>query len=331
MSYLGQAIDYSFVPTASTALGVDRERRAYAPDARYWDTTATWAQRAVNAFRASRGQPLIAVDGRAGPLTIAALTEAGPGLPAPSTSPANVRVTPRVLVSKTLATRLEALQRVADPAPTRSSGGSSITTPGSDASTATPPDDALLNEGSAGGGLIARYGILPWVVGGTALVGVGLYFLMGSGGSTRRVQANRRRVRRNSSKHTIRRSSVPLNYPCPACGKPDLGRDGHKSGCKLEKHSGSFSSFSIPKGKKRRVSRNVSRHPKRKKLWVWGWVGGGHNSVLASTKAEATRLAIQMGKPNTHRGGGMTVTLKPKNVRVAKPGEIARLDGGWWD
>jgi len=181
MSYLGQAIDYSFVPTASTALGPDRERRAYAPDARYWDTTATWAQRAVNAFRASRGQASIAVDGRAGPLTIAGLTEAGPGLPVPSTFPTNIAVTPRVLVSKTLATRLEALQRVADPTVTpRPQGNTSAT---SESALEEKPAEVE----------VSRRSLLPWILGGTALVGLGAYFMLAGAP----VRANRRRRRRS--------------------------------------------------------------------------------------------------------------------------------------
>lgn len=182
MSYLGQAIDYSFVPTASTALGPDRERRAYAPDARYWDTTATWAQRAVNAFHASRGQALIAVDGRAGPLTIAGLAAAGPGLPAPSTFPENVAVTPRVLVSKTLATRLEALQRVPDPAPIPRPQGSAATTPGASVIEEKPAEVE-----------VSRRSLLPWILGGTALVGLGAYFMFAG----TPVRANRRRRRRS--------------------------------------------------------------------------------------------------------------------------------------
>lgn len=183
MSYLGQAIDYSFVPTASTALGPDRERRAYAPDARYWDATATWAQRAVNAFRASRGQAPIAVDGRAGPLTIAGLAAAGPGLPAPSTFPENVAVTPRVLISKTLATRLEALQRVADPAPV----------PRPHVLEPAPTDPATPGEPKPAEVEVSRRSLLPWILGGTALVGLGAYFMFAG----TPVRANRRRRRRS--------------------------------------------------------------------------------------------------------------------------------------
>jgi hypothetical protein len=54
-----------------------------------------------------------------------------------------------------------------------------------------------------GGGLIARYGIWPWVIGGTTLVGLGVWFLMG-GGAGASVRANRRRrVRRNNGGYEL--------------------------------------------------------------------------------------------------------------------------------
>jgi hypothetical protein len=44
-----------------------------------------------------------------------------------------------------------------------------------------------------------------------------------------------------------------------------------------------------------------------KKLWYFEWKGGGYNSVLATSKKQAIKLATEMGKPS----GGMTVTLIP--------------------
>lgn len=171
-------------------------------------------------------------------------------------------------------------------------------------------------------GGIPMWGVLA---GGTLAVGALAFFALKP---KRTVTPNRRR------RGSRRRSGVRMNagnYPCPSCGKPDLGKRGHGPSCKIKKQEAAFSPRrGKQKSSSRRVARN-SRPKSTKRLWVWNWVGGGYNTALASSKTEATRLAKEMGKPNTHRGGGMTVTLKPKNVRVAKPGEVARLDGGWWD
>lgn len=97
-----------YTMTGSERVGPDRSRRAYAADGRYWIVSATWAQRAVSAWLLSQGRPAIGIDGVAGPQTLAALTEAGPGLPAPFLESAQ-RTAPFVGVSKTLADRLAAL------------------------------------------------------------------------------------------------------------------------------------------------------------------------------------------------------------------------------
>jgi predicted RNA-binding Zn-ribbon protein involved in translation (DUF1610 family) len=137
--------------------------------------------------------------------------------------PPTTRVTSTVIIPVALETRLATLSRVADPpvstatrrttTTTRAttSGGTTTTTttpiPGATPA-ATPADEVILDEGSSGGGggLIARYGIMPWAIGGVALVGLGLWFMMGSGAGAS-VRANKRRRVRRNSKHKIRRSS----------------------------------------------------------------------------------------------------------------------------
>ena len=98
--------DYTI--TGRETVGPDRSRRAYAADSRYWIVSATWAQRAVSAWLMSQGRPAIGIDGAAGPQTLAALTEAGPGLPTPFLESTR-RTSPFVGVSKSLADRLAAL------------------------------------------------------------------------------------------------------------------------------------------------------------------------------------------------------------------------------
>lgn len=389
--------------------------------------SARWAQRAVNAGNRynSGSAPLIAVDGKAGPITIAGLRALSRQFASdqPVTNdPPTSRVTDRVIIPVALETALAARNFVPDPpvssATRRSTSSTSTSAPVTESipgatPAATPADEVILDEGSsAGWGLIARYGIWPWVAGGTALVGVGIWFLLG-GGTGASMRANRRRrVKRNDGggyelvyqtgghggpyetqasaersaesmlaggrdkwiaivpsaeivdlnqarpvatlfrdigwirgrtwlpsarvarnrhrrvrRNTGRRSSKKYAthrttgkyivqrgaaHPCPACGG-DIGAAGsHSQRC--------------PLGPKRRPTPGVRRNT-GKQTWVWDWTDGGWNSALASSKAEATRIAKAMGKPTP--GGGMKVTLTPTRVRPAAPGEIKNLSAGW--
>lgn len=47
--------------------------------------------------------------------------------------------------------------------------------------------------------------------------------------------------------------------------------------------------------------------------YVWDWSNGGYNSCSANSLQEATEKATNMGA---------SFGAKPRNVRVAKPGEI---------
>jgi len=222
---------------------------------------ARWAQRAVNAGNRynNSSAPLIGVDGHAGPITVAGLRTLSHQFASdqPATNdPATTRVTDTVIIPLALETALASKALIPDPplttathhTTTSPTTGTPVTAPIPGAPPVAPADQVILDEGSSGGGgLIARYGIWPWAIGGTALVGVGLWFMMGSGAGAS-VRANRRRVRRNS-KHKIRRSSVPWNYPCPGCGATELGKFGHGAGCKLAHHR-LAGTFSVPKRKK---------------------------------------------------------------------------------
>lgn len=54
--------------------------------------------------------------------------------------------------------------------------------------------------------------------------------------------------------------------------------------------------------------------------WFFNWVGGGYNSVRASTKAEALALATTLGSAREYAPGKMTVTLVPDvNTLVRDP------------
>jgi hypothetical protein len=183
--------------------------------------SSRWAQRAVNSGNRynNPSAALIAVDGHAGPITIAALRVHSHQFSSdqPVTNdPPGTRVTDTVIIPVALETRLASLPSVPSPTAaaathhaTTSSGasggaatGGATVAPIPGAPPAeTPADTVILDEGSSGGGgLIARYGIMPWAIGGVALVGLGLWFMMGSGAGAS-VRANRRRVRRNSCHH----------------------------------------------------------------------------------------------------------------------------------
>lgn len=202
MSYTGLGQTPSFSTEASATVGRDSSRR---PSGNTVRVTARWAQRAANAgnrYNMSTA-PLIAVDGKAGPITIAALRtlsrQFSSGLPVTNDPPTS-RVTDNVIIPAALETALAARRVAPDPPPssatrrtttlTTASGGTATTSepiPGAKPA-ATPADEVILDEGSSSG-LIARYGIWPWAIGGAALVGVGLWFLAGGG-----MRANRRRV-----------------------------------------------------------------------------------------------------------------------------------------
>lgn len=96
-------------------------------------------------------------------------------------------------------------------------------------------------------GGVPMWGVLA---GGTLAVGALAFFALKP---KRTVTPNRRR--RGSRRRSSMRMNA-VNYPCPSCGKADLGKRGHGPGCKIKAQE---TTFSIPKRKKRRVSRNASR------------------------------------------------------------------------
>ena len=215
MSYAGLGQTSAMTPAATVGRSASRYEAGGAVR-----VPATWAQRAANAGNRynNSSAALIAVDGRAGPITISALrmlshqfSSDQPVTNDPSTS----RVTDSVIIPVALETALAARRFVADPpasSATRRAAPRTTTAPGPTSApavtvpipgatpAATPADEVILDEGSSSGvqGLIARYGIWPWVAGGTALAGLGLWFLMGGGAAS--VRANRRRVRRNRAR-----------------------------------------------------------------------------------------------------------------------------------
>lgn len=189
---LGQA---SYQPTVGSAtLGPDRSRQPDPSDPRMWITSGRWAQRAVNAWRASHPGtgPLIFVDGRVGPITLAAMNSILPGLPPPRNYPSG-SVTDQVTIARTLADTLAALAPVPDPPrPARAASSSAHTgssVPEAVKGTSADPSPVVYD---AGGGRPSW--LMPvLVVGGVTLVGVGgMLVYRGARG----VRANRRRTRR---------------------------------------------------------------------------------------------------------------------------------------
>lgn len=67
----------------------------------------------------------------------------------------------------------------------------------------------------------------------------------------------------------------------------------------------------------------------KQKQWTWEWLGGGYNSCVAATKAEALQKARDMGKPTP--GGGMQITLIPNEwtLRSVTPEEMTAVDRHW--
>jgi hypothetical protein len=207
MSYAGLG---QVIPSAT--VGRDPLRRPLGSTVR---VGARWAQRAANAGNRynNSSAPLIAVDGHAGPVTIAGLRTLSHQFSSDqpvTTDPVGLRVADRVIIPVALEAALATKPIIADPpisTATRRTTSSTtsatpVTTPIPGATpAATPADEVILDEGSSGGGgLIARYGIWPWALGGTVLAGVGIWFLLG-GGAGASMRSNRRRVRRNGRSH----------------------------------------------------------------------------------------------------------------------------------
>lgn len=168
-----------------------------------------WAQRALNAAGTR-----VTVDGIAGPATLSALVSTWTRMGRSGAQPALVDAG-HVAISPGFEGRLSIMRRVPDPsgsrcgpcqwsacsgatqtAPRTTSTSTTTSTTLNTSSTTSEERDNLDPAGGSPMGLIARYGIWPWVIGGTALVGVGLWFLIGAGAGS--VRANRRRrMRRN--------------------------------------------------------------------------------------------------------------------------------------
>ncbi len=148
--------------------------------------SATWAQNAVNAYRASRREsPLIAVDGRSGQLTIGALRQissaVAPGQPAPKNSP-DERTSPRVTISLALE---EALARIPAVQPPRRRAA------GSAGSSVAVVDGQAVEVVEEAGDFVQEN--LPWIIGGSAAVAaVVVGFIVWRSRSRRTVSANRR-------------------------------------------------------------------------------------------------------------------------------------------
>lgn len=214
MSYAGlghlAGAECGDMPDIGQEMGIEPRSRAASTGQRVVPTV--WAQRALNAAGVRT-----AVDGIAGPGTLRSLVSAWTSMGRSGAQPVLVDAG-HVAISPGFEARLSILRRVADPSGstcgpcqwtscssgtrrTTTTTGTSTSTPSTSTPAATPdssepPSDLLVEMPSGdGGGLIARYGIWPWVIGGTALVGVGLWFLVGAGAGS--VRANRRRVRRN--------------------------------------------------------------------------------------------------------------------------------------
>lgn len=171
-----------------------------------------WAQRALNAAGTR-----VTVDGIAGPATLSALVSTWTQMGRSGAQPALVDAG-HVAISPGFEGRLSIMRRVPDPsgsrcgpcqwsacsgatqtAPRTTSTSTTTSTTPNASSTTSEERDNLDPAGGSPMGLIARYGIWPWVIGGTALVGVGLWFLVGAGAGS--VRVNRRRVRRNTRQY----------------------------------------------------------------------------------------------------------------------------------
>jgi|SRR5208337_1526021 len=63
--------------------------------------------------------------------------------------------------------------------------------------------------------------------------------------------------------------------------------------------------------------------------YIWDWVGGGYNTCFASSKAEATKVAVKMGLAG-HKEYGHNILI-PTNVRVAVPAEVKRYNSMYSD
>ena len=61
----------------------------------------------------------------------------------------------------------------------------------------------------------------------------------------------------------------------------------------------------------------------KKKEWLFHWVEGGYNTVLAATYEEALALAKKKGEPNDIFLG---LTVNEATLHVAKPGEVEKID-----
>ena len=82
-----------------------------------------------------------------------------------------------------------------------------------------------------------------------------------------------------------------------------------------------------------RMLASLRRNSGTPQLWVWNWVGGGYNSAHAISKADALSIATKMGAPRSFNMGGKVVRVQrlvpdEKSLRIAKPGELAKLDYG---
>lgn len=59
------------------------------------------------------------------------------------------------------------------------------------------------------------------------------------------------------------------------------------------------------------------------KTWLFHWVEGGYNTVIAETRKEALEKARTLGKPGEVFKG---LTVSEKGLHVARPGEVEALN-----
>jgi hypothetical protein len=200
------------MPDIGQEMGIDPRATAASTGARIVPTV--WAQRALNAAGVRTD-----VDGIAGSATLRGLVSAWTAMGRSGAQPVLVDAA-HVAISPGFEGRLSLLRRVADPAGSTcgpcqwsacSSGAHPSTPSTSPATTPSTPAGPIVTqeptviEPGGGRSFISATSILPWVIGGTALAGLGFWFLMG-GGAGSRVRANRRRSSRRP-RSSMRRNS----------------------------------------------------------------------------------------------------------------------------
>ena len=92
------------------------------------------------------------------------------------------------------------------------------------------------------------------------------------------------------------------------------GRESWSYGLDLER---------IPESPRSRKQKSLLAGPKR---WLFNWMGGGYNTVNASTRAEALQKAKTLGMGDGHR---TTLVVNEGSLRQASQAEIDAEDRHW--